>query len=119
MAVCSDLWCRDLGGHFPARDFFIEKLTQDEQTRTVALFRYFAEYSISNEQKFKKFEPRLFELKPTGQVRFLGNYREGRFFFVAIGIRKKSNKHKRADLERARRVLRENTAMELLEDLCK
>jgi hypothetical protein len=52
----------------------------------------------------------LWEFK-ANQWRFIGDYR-GRRFLVAHGVRKKQDRHRKADLDRAARILEENDKVE-------
>lgn len=67
--------------------------------------------SIHNSQKFKKLEEvdgySIWEFK-SFQLRFLGGFAPGRIFLVAHGLKKKRDAHKRRNLQKAARILREH-----------
>ena len=78
------------------------------------LFERWAEHGrINNKEQFKKLGDRqghgIWQFK-RHQLRFLGGLAPGRQFVVAHGLRKKQDKHRPADLDRAARILREHLA---------
>ena len=78
------------------------------------LFERLAERGqIRNNEQFKKLGDwqghAIWEFKRY-QFRFLGAFTPGSQFLVAHGLRKKKNKHRSADLDRAARILTENMA---------
>lgn len=102
------IWAEDASGGSPARDFFIS-LPVGDQTKVMALLKRMAETGqIQNREKFKKVGD-LFEFK-SFQIRFIGDFRVGRVFVVAHGVRKKRNELRPEDLARAQRILDEHDA---------
>ena len=67
---------------------------------------------INNKEQFKKLgdqqEHAIWEFK-RGQVRFLGGFAPHGQFLIAHGLRKKRDKHRVEDLERAARILTEHS----------
>ncbi len=91
-----------------AREEFFLSLDAADQAKMLALFRMLAETGrIPNREKFKSLGEGLFEFK-SFQLRFLGDFRPGRRFVIAFGLRKKKDKLDRADIETAVRILRES-----------
>jgi hypothetical protein len=107
-------WALDARLGLPARDFFIG-LPESDQTKIAALFaRLAAEGRIQNVEKFKALGAAaggLFEFK-SFQVRFLGDFRPGKRFLVAHGLRKKKDVLDVTDIQVALRILRENDQVE-------
>ena len=109
-------WARDARGQCPARDFF-NALDDADKAKMLALFGRLATTGrIASRENFRqlgrqaKGEARgLWEFKKF-QLRFLGDYRSGRRFVIALGLRKKQDDHSPADIEKAVRILRENDA---------
>ena len=100
-------WAETRAGKRPAKEFY-DNLDEEDQAKAQALFKRFADHGrITNREKFKKLQDGLFEFK-SYQVRFLGDHRPGHRFVVATGIKKKRDKHKRKDLDKALEVLAEN-----------
>jgi hypothetical protein len=96
-------------GSAPARTFF-EGTTRLEQAKSMALFARLANTGkIQNEQKFKHLgqqdDRKLFEFKPTPQIRYFGEFRPGSRFVVAMAVRKKQQKHRSRDMQMAARIL--------------
>lgn len=78
------------------------------------LFERLADHGrIRNNEQFKKLGDRqghaIWEFK-SYQLRFLGAFTPGGRFLVALGLRKKKNKLRSADLDRAARILSEHIA---------
>jgi hypothetical protein len=59
---------------------------------------------IQNREHFKKLGDNLYEFK-RHQIRLLGDYRPGRRFLVALGVRKKKDEHYPKDLRAAAKIL--------------
>jgi len=108
----SIVWAVDAAGAMPAREFF-EGLDDGDKAKVVALFNRLAEFGvINNHEKFKNLGAKadgLFEFK-SFQLRFLGDFRPGKLFVVALGVRKKKDTLDRADIAKAVRVLAEYDA---------
>lgn len=95
----------------PAREFFLD-LPEKDAGKLDALFRRLAEFGqIKNVEKFKKLDDRqgraIWEFK-IFQIRFLGGFVPGGQFVIAYGVRKKKDKHKDKDLDRAAQILNEH-----------
>lgn len=93
----------------PAAEFF-HSLTEADQAKLLALFRWFAEqWRISNREKFKKVEGSdgLFEFK-SHQLRFIGAYGARAEFVVAHGLRKKQDRLPPEAQATALRILKED-----------
>ena len=111
-------WAIDSGGRMPAREVF-DDLSNVDRAKIIALFqRLAADGGITNREKFKQLGEKagpkargLWEFK-SFQRRFLGDFRPGRRFLVAHGFTKKKDGLKRADINRAIRILDENDAYE-------
>jgi Gp49-like protein DUF891 len=103
-------WARTANGQEPARDFFLTLDTAD-QAKLLDLFNRLAETGrIPNSDRFKSLGPTgagLFEFR-IFQVRFLGDFRPGKRFVVASGLRKKRDKLDRGDIQVAARIMQEN-----------
>lgn len=104
------VWAVEPSNKMPARRFFLDLDTKD-QAKSLSLFLRLAKFGpIKNRERFKKLQSRqgwaLWEFK-TFQIRFIGAYAPGtpRTFLVALGLRKKQNRHKPRDLDRAVRIL--------------
>lgn len=107
----SVIWAIDESGKAPALEFFLQ-LPDKDAAKIEALFRLLAESgSIKNVEKFKKLDDRkgraVWEFK-SFQIRFLGGFVRNRRFLVAHGVRKKKDKHKPDDIDRAARILNEH-----------
>lgn len=96
-------------GRMPAREFYDNELSQQERAKILTLFNRFATMGfINNKEQFKPLCDRLFEFKHF-QLRFIGGYGPGQGdFSVAVGLKKKKEKHSQRDLERAKRILSEH-----------
>jgi len=96
----------------PALEFYKE-LSQKERQKILALFKRLADTGdIANREHFKclgKSGDNLWEFK-NFQLRFLGDYRPGSRFIVALGVRKKKDDHSEADIKKASRILAEHDA---------
>ena len=107
-------WAVDTSGKAPARKFFLE-LRPAGRAKIQAQFNLLAKQGrIDTRERFKKLETRrgwaLWEFK-SFQLRFIGTFsRIVRAFVVAYGIRKKQDRHRTRDLERAARILDEHFA---------
>lgn len=101
-------WALDTNGKMPGREFF-DSLNESDQAKVLALFKLLAETGqIRNREKFQKLEgTELFEFK-SFQLRFHGDFRPGRRFVVASGVRKKKQKADKSDLQVAARILKES-----------
>ena len=102
----------EASGRSPALEFY-EGLSDAEAAKVQVLFEKWAEHGrINNKEQFKKLGDRqrhgIWEFKR--QLRFLGGMAPGRQFVVAHGLRKKQDKHRFADLDRAARILKEHLA---------
>lgn len=103
------LWAMEATGRTPAREFFLAQSGGD-RAKLLALFKRLADLgAIGNHEKFKKLEDGLWEFK-SFQLRILGAFRPDSIFLLAHGVRKKKDHHSKADLETARRVLKEHDA---------
>ncbi len=102
------VWAVNQSGQMPAKKFFDKKLSKDQRAKMTALFRRLANHGvIVNLQQFRPLGDGLFEFKDF-QVRFLGAFGPGRReFSVALGLKKKKDRHDQKDLKRVRRVLNE------------
>src|SRR5262245_761464 len=102
-------WAFNALRELPARAFFLT-LSDGDRRKVMALFQRLAEFGrISHIEKFKalgKAGLGLWEFK-SHQIRFIGDFREGKRFLVAHGLWKKKDNLDRADIEHAARVLRE------------
>ncbi|HKC12901.1 MAG TPA: type II toxin-antitoxin system RelE/ParE family toxin [Vicinamibacteria bacterium] len=110
-------WAQDARGQEPAFTFF-EGQEAPDQAKILALFQMLAETGrIPNREKFKSLGERglgLFEFK-SFQLRFIGDFRPGKRFLVAHGLRKKKDELDRVDIETAARILKENDQREAKE----
>lgn len=81
----------------------------------MALFKRLADMGdIANREHFKSLGRAgkgLWEFKRF-QLRFLGDYRPGSRFVVALGVRKKKDEHDPVDIEKAVRILAEHDERE-------
>jgi hypothetical protein len=107
-------WALNARLRMPAREFYLA-LPQADQDKVAALFQRLAETGrIQNVDKFKSIVDaagRLWEFK-SFQVRFLGDFRPGKRFVLAYGVRKKQDKLDKVDIQVAVRILAENDAVE-------
>lgn len=110
-------WAIDSRERTPALEFFKE-LSLEDRRKVISLFKRLAdEGEISNRELFKSLGKQglgLWEFKRF-QLRFLGDFRPGGRFLVAVGVRKKRDDLNDSDIERARRVLTEHDERERLE----
>lgn len=112
-------WAVDARGSMPAREFYLDVLDDKDKAKILALFQRLAERGeIPNREKFrqlgKKAGPEgrgLWEFK-SFQIRFLGDFRPGKRFMVAHGLRKKRDDLPRADIDKAIRILAEHDEKE-------
>lgn len=107
-------WAVDSRGRMPALDFF-QDLALKERQKILALFKRLADHGdIANREHFKslgKSGDNLWEFK-SFQLRFLGDYRPGGRFVVALGLRKKKDHHDASDIYKASRILAEHDELE-------
>lgn len=107
-------WALDSRKRMPAREFFLG-LEPADQRKVAALFQWLAtEGRVPNREKFKGLGTKasgLWEFK-SHQIRFLGDFRPGARFVVALGLRKKQDALRPADVEVAARIMVENDAVE-------
>ena len=101
-------WAVDTSGRVPAREFFLT-LKPTDRAKIQALFNRLAEQGrIGTKERFKKLETRkgwaLWEFK-SFQLRFIGGFSTAKAFVVAEGVRKKQDRHRARDLDRAVRIL--------------
>lgn len=105
-------WATDKRGRMPALEFYAE-LSPKERQRMLALFRRLADHGdIASREHFKclgKSGDNLWEFK-NFQLRFLGDYRIGGRFVIALGLRKKKDDHSDSDIKKASRILAEHDA---------
>jgi len=104
-------WATSASGKLPALEFF-ESLSSQDAAKIMALFESMAESgAIKNQEKFKKLGNfgswAVWEFK-SFQLRFLGGFLPGNRFLVAVGLRKKRQKHQRRDIERTAKILEEH-----------
>lgn len=94
--------CLELAdGSCPTGDF-IDSLSDGDRKKLTVLFAMFGDVGhISNKEKFKKVEgsAKIFEFK-SHQLRIFCFF-DQREVLLADAVRKKQDKHKRADVERA------------------
>ena len=108
------IWAVENSGRSQARIFF-DALNTNEQVKIQALFdRFAASGEIKTRERFKKLETRhgwaLWEFK-SFQIRFIGAFSPDRIrreFVVACGLKKKRDRHKPQDLDKAVRILDEH-----------
>jgi Phage derived protein Gp49-like (DUF891) len=107
-------WAFDLRDRMPAKEFFLA-LDASDQRKIAALFQWLAsDGRVPNREKFKGLGADsfgLWEFK-SFQIRFLGDFRPGARFVVALGLTKKKDALKPADLKAADRILKENDQVE-------
>jgi hypothetical protein len=105
-------WAIDKRGRMPALEFYAE-LSIKERQKMLALFKRLAENGdIASREHFKclgKHGDNLWEFK-SFQLRFLGDYRIGGRFIIALGLRKKRDDHSDSDIKKASRILAEHDA---------
>lgn len=107
-------WALDARLRMPAQEFFLS-LDQVDRDKILALFARLASFGrIDNRERFKALGSKggnLFEFK-SHQLRFLGDFRPGKRFLVAHGLRKKQDSLDPSDIQVALRVLAENDRAE-------
>lgn len=107
-------WAIDSRGRMPAFEFYSELERADRQ-RVLALFKRLADTGdIASREHFKslgKTGGNLWEFKRF-QLRFLGDYRPGGRFVVALGVRKKRDELSSSDIKKALRILTEHDEQE-------
>jgi hypothetical protein len=107
-------WALDARLRMPAREFFLV-LEPADQRKVAALFQWLAtEGRVPNREKFKGLGTQgagLWEFK-SFQIRFLGDFRPGARFVVALGLRKKQDAIRPADVQAAARIMAENDSIE-------
>lgn len=96
------IWAHD------AARFFFDQLSDKDRAKVLSLFQRLGDHGrISNKEKFKSLTGTdLWEFK-SFQIRFLGSFRPRGRFVIALGMRKKKDRHSRSDLEKAARILAE------------
>jgi hypothetical protein len=103
-------WAIDSRGRMPALEFYKE-LPLAERQKVLALFKRLADTGdIASREHFKslgKSGGNLWEFKRF-QLRFLGDYRPGGRFVVALGVRKKKDDLSDSDIKKASRILAEH-----------
>jgi hypothetical protein len=95
----------------PAYEFF-QGLSPGDQAKVTALFQRLADTGrIVNDEKFKNLGGRagsegrqLYEFK-SFQIRLIGDFRPGKRFIVAEGVRKKKDDLPKSAIQRALQVL--------------
>lgn len=107
-------WATDSRDRMPALEYF-NTLKKEERQRLMMLFKRLADNGdIANREHFKclgEKGERLWEFKHF-QLRFLGDYRSGRRFVIAHGLRKKRDELDPAAIARAKRILDEHDERE-------
>jgi hypothetical protein len=105
-------WAIDNRERMLALEFYKE-LSCKERQKILALFKRLADTGdIASREHFKclgKNGDNLWEFK-CFQLRFLGDYRPGGRFVVALGLRKKKDDHSDSDIKKASRILAEHDA---------
>lgn len=107
-------WAVDSRGHMPALEFFKELTLADRQKVGVLFKRLADKGDITSREHFKclgKSGGGLWEFK-RHQIRFIGDYRPGGRFVIALGVRKKRDELNPADIKKAQRILAEHDARE-------
>jgi mRNA-degrading endonuclease RelE of RelBE toxin-antitoxin system len=105
-AACSD-------GTSPAEEF-LDRLDEQDQAKMLRLFKQLGDQGrISSPEKFKKIEGTdgLFEFK-SHQVRMPCYFLPGRLLVITHGFLKKGDKLPPAEIRKAERIRREDTAGE-------
>jgi hypothetical protein len=107
-------WALDSRLRMVAREFFLT-LDPADQRKVAALFQWLAsDGRVPNREKFKGLGAQaagLWEFK-SHQIRFLGDFRPGARFLVALGLQKKQDALRPADIEAAARIMKENDVVE-------
>lgn len=104
-------WAVTSDGKMPAHEFF-QGLSLGDRAKAAALFQRLADTGrIVNDEKFKNLGDRaghegrhLYEFK-SFQIRLIGDFRPGRRFIVAEGVRKKKDDLPKPAIQRALQVL--------------
>lgn len=106
---CSVRYAVDAGRNHPAADFMENELTEEEQSKMVALFQWIADAGkICNLEKFKKLTgcENIYEFKHK-QIR-IGCFQSGNSWFLTHGFRKKRRDWPKDEIERAERIRSEH-----------
>lgn len=111
-------WAIDLKGEMPAREYYL-KLPNPDKAKVNTMFQYIANSGfIKNREKFRQLgvkagtKARGFWEFKSFQVRFIGDFRPGGRFIIAIGTTKKKDKLSQDEIEKAIRILSEHDARE-------
>lgn len=95
-------------GSMPAKEF-VEGLDEADQLKLIALFCRMAEKgSISNQLQFKKIRGSIFEFKKQQMRVFC--FRHGSRWFLTNGYKKKAQKLRMSEIDRAERIMQEHQA---------
>lgn len=82
---------------------FYDNLEKAEKAKTLALIKFFANRKrIANKEKFNYLGDKLWELKPTDQVRFPGFYHKEKVFIITHGFKKKERTTPPKQIRRAK-----------------
>ena len=101
-------WAVTRNGKMPAREFFLT-LSEDDQSKIFALFDQIANGQLLHRKRCKKLtDSDLFEVRDGHQLRFLGVFKDGGGFVIALGMRKKQDKIDSGDMKKANRILKEH-----------
>lgn len=93
-------------GSMPAKEF-VEGLDVADQMKLIALFcRMARKGSISNQLQFKKIRGPIFEFKKQQMRVFC--FREGNRWLLTNGYKKKTQKLRPSEIDRAERVMQEH-----------
>jgi hypothetical protein len=99
-------YATDANGDMPAKEF-VDGLDPAERRKVVVLFERIAEKGqIHNREQFKKLRGDIYEFKRF-QIR-IACFQEGRNWLLVYGLRKKKDKWRESDLERAERIISEH-----------
>ena len=102
-----DYACR-LNGKKPAKEF-IESMTEKERIKLQLILRMRVDKGrVSNEQKFKKLEGPIWELK-SDKIRVLC-FQDGKCWVLTNGFRKDTRKTRRKYIELAKTIMVEHKA---------
>jgi|GEM_PF-322677 len=107
-------YAREADGKYPGNEFFRE-LPKRDQARLHALFALLADHqSTSNEEKFGNLGDGLFEFK-SFQIRmpYVYSGTERGLVLISHGFIKKKDKAPKSEIERARRIIKEDTHEEV------
>ena len=100
------VWAKAANGRMPARDFFMD-LSLEWRAKVHSNMQRLADYgTIPNPERFENLGGGLYQFK-NFQYRFIGQFQRRRFI-VGHGLKKKSNKLRQEEIERAVRILREH-----------